>query len=61
MNELEEPVVSLVRLEEPIVMPQAPDAPKIRFVFIAFTPTNNMEFDHMEIGRSMAALLANEV
>ena len=61
MDELEEPVVSFVRLEEPISMPQAPDQPHVRFVFIAFVPADNMKFDHLEIGRTMAALLSNKV
>ena len=61
MKGLDAPVVSLVRLEQPIAMPQAPDQPHVRFVFIAFTPADSVEFDHMEIGRTMAALLSNEV
>ena len=61
MNDLEEPVVSFVRLEQPIAMPQAQDQLHVRFVFIAFAPADNIKFDHLEIGRTIAALLSNKV
>jgi len=60
ISELEEPVVSFIRLENPIPVPQAPEQPNSRFIFIVFTPTKNTEFDPLEIGRSMATLLSNE-
>ena len=41
-------------------MPKADDMPKVRFIFVVFTPSENLMFDHLEIGRSMATLLSNE-
>jgi len=51
--------VSFVRLANTIPVPQAPTQPSAKFVFVAFTPTGSMRYDHLEIGRSMAALMAN--
>ena len=61
LPELTEPFVSFVRLANTIPVPQAPTQPSAKFVFVAFTPTGSMRYDHLEIGRSMAALMANLV
>ena len=53
--------MSFVRLASPISVPQAPNQPSAKFIFVAFTPDGSMKYDHLEIGRSMAALMSNLV
>ena len=53
--------MSFVRLGAPIPVPQAPEQPYAKFIFIVFTPNGSMKYDHLEIGRAMATLMSNLV
>ncbi|XP_064779714.1 solute carrier family 4 member 1b (Diego blood group) [Oncorhynchus masou masou] len=58
---LERPTVAFVRLKEALVLDSALEAPvPVRFVFILVGPTKS-DMDYHEIGRAMAALMADKV
>ena len=62
LDDIDKPIVAFVRLAEAIVMPNTIEVSlPVRFIFILLTPTNNMNMDHHEIGRSFCTLMSNPV
>ena len=61
LAELETPAVYFTRLSSPVPVPGDPHCPGLRFLFVVFTPAGDPEWDHFEIGRSMAALFNDQV
>ena len=62
LPDISKPAVALVRLAKAVMMPKTTEISlPVRFIFIAFTPSSDMDFDHHEIGRSMSTLMADKV
>jgi len=61
LPEISKPAVALVRLAKAVMMPKTTEVSlPVRFIFIAFTPSSDMDLDHHEIGRSMSTLMADK-
>lgn len=62
LDHLTEPLVAMVRMTRPVVIPKTDTSYlPVKMLFIAFTPSTDLDMDHHEIGRSMATLLSNPV
>ena len=62
LDDLEKPIVAFVRLAEAIGMPNTIEINlPVRFIFILLTPSQNMNMDPHEIGRSFSTLMSNPV
>jgi len=60
LDDIEKPIVAFVRLAEAIVMPNTIEVSlPVRFIFILLTPTDNLNMDPHEIGRSFSTLMSN--
>jgi len=60
LDDLEKPIVAFVRLAEAIGMPNTIEINlPVRFIFILLTPSQNMNMDPHEIGRSFSTLMSN--
>jgi len=60
LDDIEKPIVAFVRLAEAIVMPNTIEVSlPVRFIFILLTPTENLNMDPHEIGRSFSTLMSN--
>ena len=62
LPEISKPAVAFLRLAKAVMMPKTSELHlPVRFIFIAFTPSSDMDIDHHEIGRSMSTLMADKV
>ena len=62
LPDISKPAVALVRLAKAVMMPKTTEISlPVRFIFIAFTPSSDMDLDPHEIGRSMSTLMADKV
>ena len=62
LPDISKPTVALVRLAKAVMMPKTTEVClPVRFIFIAFTPSSDMDLDHHEIERSMSTLMADKV
>jgi len=60
LDDIDKPIVAFVRLAEAIVMPNTIEVSlPVRFIFILLTPSDNLNMDHHEIGRSFSTLMSN--
>merc|ERR1719427_1876582 len=60
LDDIQKPIVAFVRLAKAIVMPNAIEVTlPVRFIFILLTPSDNLNMDHHEIGRSFSTLMSN--
>jgi len=60
LDDIDKPIVAFVRLAKAIVMPNTIEVTlPVRFIFILLTPSDNLNMDHHEIGRSFSTLMSN--
>jgi len=60
LDDIDKPIVAFVRLAEAIAMPNTIEVTlPVRFIFILLTPSDNLNMDHHEIGRSFCTLMSN--
>ena len=60
LDDIQKPIVAFVRLAKAIAMPNTIEVTlPVRFIFILLTPSNNLNMDHHEIGRSFCTLMSN--
>merc|ERR1719427_1784674 len=60
LDDIDKPIVAFVRLAKAIVMPNTIEVTlPVRFIFILLTPSDNLNMDPHEIGRSFSTLMSN--
>eukprot|EP00092_Neocalanus_flemingeri_P029142 GFUD01031630.1.p1 GENE.GFUD01031630.1~~GFUD01031630.1.p1 ORF type:complete len:1420 (+),score=451.00 GFUD01031630.1:163-4422(+) len=60
LDDIDKPIVAFVRLAEAIEMHNTIEVNlPVRFIFILLTPSDNLNMDHHEIGRSFCTLMSN--